>query len=100
MIKAKHGFVVLIDALGTKTDSIESSERYLRAVGKIEEDIKIWHKVACRRKKKKEAKLFKNFEIRFFGDTLLLTYEIKNKSHEYEYFSDLSFCFAVLFVRR
>jgi len=90
-MKAKYGFVVLIDALGTKTDSIESSERYLKAVGDVEEDIQIAHETAFRHKKKRDSKLFKNLRIRFFGDTLLLTYEIKNKSREYEYFDDLSF---------
>jgi hypothetical protein len=90
-MKTKYGFVVLIDALGTKTDSIESSERYLKAVGQIEKAIKISHFIAYRAAETTDLKLFKNLKIRFFGDTLLLTFEIKSKLREHDYFKGLSY---------
>jgi hypothetical protein len=90
-MKTNYGFAVLIDALGTKTHSIESSERYLKAVDQIKYDIELSHTTAFGFKEKEDSKLFKNLSIRFFGDTLLLTYQIKNKAREHEYFDDLSF---------
>ena len=91
IMRTKYGFVVLIDALGTKTDSIDASKKYLESVAQIKDDIRRSHKVAADTRIKKEPNVLKNLKTRFFGDTLLLTYEIKDKSREGENFEELAF---------
>jgi hypothetical protein len=88
-MKTKYGFVVLLDALGTKTDSIESSKKYLSVIADIETDMKSSH--AVMQQGRHDASIFDEFSVRFFGDTLLVTYEVKNKERESEYFESLSF---------
>jgi hypothetical protein len=90
-MKSKYGFVVLLDALGTKTDSIESSKRYLSVISEIESDIKSAHAVTIKGNEKGDPNIFNELSIRFFGDTLLVSYEIKDKSREIDYFDGLSF---------
>jgi hypothetical protein len=90
-MKTKYGFVVLLDALGTKTDSIESSKRYLSVISEIESDIKDSHAVIVKGNEKGGPNIFDELSIRFFGDTLLVTYEIKDKNREIDYFDGISF---------
>jgi len=87
----KYGFIILMDALGTKTDSIESSERYLQTVKDIESDIHSSHKAAFNPAVRNGLNIFDSLSIRFFGDTLLLAHEIKDDKLEYDYFDGLSF---------
>ncbi len=90
-MKTKYGFVVLLDALGTKTDSIESSKRYLSVISEIESDIKSSHNTVIHMREKGDPNIFDKLSIRFFGDTLLVTYEVKDKNREIDYFDGLSF---------
>lgn len=90
-MKTKYGFVVLIDALGTKTDSIESSKKYLDAVSEIKDEIRRSHGAAFDEEEKRDANLLNKLKTRFFGDTLLLTYEIKERPQEIKYFDRLMF---------
>src|SRR5258708_6100289 len=88
IMKTKYGFITLLDALGTKTNSIESSKQYLKTVGEIEENIRLSHKAAFdpKSEKRERLKVVDALSIRFFGDTLLLAHEIQARNLEYEIF--------------
>jgi hypothetical protein len=90
MLKAKYGFVVLVDALGTKTDTIESSLHYLKVIDAIKSQVQFAHQANLEVGLFKQ-KVFKSLSIRFFGDTIMITYQVKKKNLEYEYFDNLSF---------
>jgi hypothetical protein len=86
----KYGFVALLDALGTKTASIDESKKYLDLINNIKELIKL-SLAATLDNPDIDPKIFDELSIHFFGDTLLITYEIKDKNKEVDYFSRISF---------
>jgi hypothetical protein len=91
-MKTKYGFVIILDGMGTKTETIEDSINYLNKIGNIEQEIKAALS-ATLPNDEAGRKFFYDIPIRFFGDTLLMTYEVKDKSLEYKYFIRL--CFVV-----
>lgn len=90
MIKAKYGFVALVDALGTKTNTIDFSIRYLKAIDSIEQDVKDALE-AVFEYNGSVPRIFKDLSIRFFGDTILMTYQVKWNGLEHDCFDTFSF---------
>ena len=90
-LDTKYGFVILLDALGARTASLDDGKRYLAVIREIEDDIRSNLEITLRVDKKNESALFDKLAVRFFGDTILITYEIQDRSKEREYFLRITF---------
>jgi hypothetical protein len=94
-LQPKYGFVALLDALGTKTASIKSAQRYLDNINEIESGIQYALKATvvpdALKNPKLDPEIFSEISTRFFGDTILITYEIKDRKQELEYFTRITF---------
>lgn len=81
--KRKTGVIAIIDALGTKTNSLESAEAYLAELDKIKSGISVSMKVMIDAQEQEHLKdTLKDLKVRFFGDLALLSLEIKAPEHE------------------
>jgi hypothetical protein len=63
--------------------------RYLKAIDAIKDQIKGAHSGVTMDIKDVDPKIFDNLSIRFFGDTILITYQIKNRAHECKYYDQI-----------
>lgn len=96
----KKGIVALLDALGTRTGTIESAMAYLRAVEKIRGRIKSNLEITLQRLEDKPElrNMLAALRFRFFGDSILFTYEITDEKQFTEYFHRLGFILNTLMV--
>ncbi len=96
----KKGIVALLDALGLRTATIETAEAYLLSVEKIKTNIQDSLKTTLveRELKDKPAlrKMFADLKPRFFGDSILFTYEITDEGLFNDYFLRIAFVLNML----
>lgn len=97
-LNPKYGFVVLLDALGTRTASLDKAKHYLSLIRTIEEQIK-GSLQATLSGRDVDPQIFDTLSIRFFGDTLLITYEIKDAKREAQYFERIAFVLQLFLCR-
>lgn len=89
-MKTKYGFVAVLDALGTRTASLGEAAKYLTLIQDIESEITTSLHVTLHDKGVDPA-IFDKLSIRFFADTILITYEVKDKRKELQYFTRITF---------
>lgn len=97
--KSKFGIIVLLDALGARNMSIESSQQYLDSVSHLRKEIHDALKITLNidRKEKRGAEiLFNRLRPRFFGDSLLMTYEIVRERQINSYLARIGFILNTL----
>jgi len=98
--KEKYGLVVLLDALGTSTASIHESAHYLTVVKALKARIKVSLETTLR-SHQDDPKLMSaltNLRPRFFGDSVLLTYEITDQELFVGYLARILFIINLLIV--
>jgi hypothetical protein len=99
-MKPKYGFVALLDTLGQKTATMSDSEAYLKKIDEIRLEVESsLHGTLD--DKDIDPLLFKDLSIHFFGDSILITYEIADRNAELDYYRRIVFllrgliCFAL-----
>jgi hypothetical protein len=100
-MNTKYGIVVLLDALGTRTADMETAELYLKTIKRIQERISKHKKikVVSGESETDDASRtrtripFRDLKSKFFGDSILLTFEIKKGDDLLDKLMDL--CFIV-----
>jgi hypothetical protein len=91
-IDSKFGFIALLDALGTRTATIDNSKRYLSAVESLKDSIKETTHITVQDVKEEDLRLsFADLKPRFFGDSILLSYEVNNREKFDEYLHRIVF---------
>jgi hypothetical protein len=96
----KMGIVALLDALGLRTATIESAEAYLLSVQKIKAGIPESLQITLDDEELKDKpalqKMLAGLKPRFFGDSILFTYEITNEKLFTDYFDRIAFVLNIL----
>lgn len=103
-MKSKYGFVVLVDALGARSATIEESFRYLKIIDEIKRDIKIALSATLDNAKSLsgvsiDPNILDDLSPRFFGDTILITYQVKKTALEFDCFIRLCFILETFICR-
>jgi hypothetical protein len=100
---APTGIVVLLDSLGTRTSNLDQAGSYLLSLEDLKKDVEGTLKVYLEDHPKETLKFYEQLKIRFFGDSMLITYETQQKDslHLYiEYlYTALSFLYIAAFDR-
>jgi hypothetical protein len=99
VLNTKFGIVAMVDALGSRTAGIDSSRNYLNAIRKLEAEITSLISVTLSSAEEKTAGMrdaLEAFNPRFFGDTILCTYEVADKGHFHEFFARATFVLNAL----
>lgn len=79
-LKPKFGIIALLDALGARTMSIQSSAEYLDNIAVLKREIKETLQITLDEEDGFSASdLFVNLKPRFFGDSILMTYEVRDE---------------------
>jgi len=96
----KKGIVALLDALGTRTGTIENAVAFLQSVEKIRAKIGKNLEITLQQLKDKPElrKMLAGLRFRFFGDTILFTYEIIDEKRFIDYFHRLAFVLNTLML--
>jgi hypothetical protein len=75
----KYGIVVLLDALGARTASIEESKNYMTALEAIKEDIQSSNELEHLDIPNEIRKSFGDITPRIFGDSILITSPLRDR---------------------
>lgn len=96
----KKGIVALLDALGTRTGTIENAVAFLQSVEKIRANIGRNLEITLQQLKDKPElrEMLAGLRFRFFGDTILFTYEIIDEKRFIDYFHRLAFVLNTLML--
>jgi hypothetical protein len=91
-LNSKFGIVVIIDALGARTQSIENSVEYIKSVEKLKQHIQDMYASAKNIIENiEEVEPLNSIKTIFFGDTILFTLEIKDKNKIKNYLFPISY---------
>ena len=75
-IPQKFGIVVLLDALGTRAAHIDQAMGYIKSLEKIQFDVDLTLRARLRDYSEERKQVFKDLSVSYFGDSVLLTYQI------------------------
>ena len=92
-IETKTGVVVLLDALGTRTASVEQAKLYLDCLETLQRDVQGTLNVYLKGQPKETLAFYNQLQLHFFGDTILITYEVIKKD---EFLKYVQYIFVVL----
>lgn len=90
-ITPKFGFVALVDAMGARTADMKQAIQYLEAVERIKFEIDDSLDATLSDLAVHKRMRYGNLKPMFFGDSILLTYEIKKKDDFLEVFRRMCF---------
>jgi len=97
-LKPKFGIVVLMDALGARTMSIQSSAEYLNSIALLKREIQDLHQITLEEEGNPSVSdMFAKLKPRFFGDSILMTYQVRDGELLIEYLDKLVYtlnCFV------
>jgi hypothetical protein len=85
-----YGFVVLLDALGSKTASLTDAKRYIESVDRIRTYATYSYNASIKGSPK-ETDRKNDLTTILFGDTILMTLKITDSNEEYAVFEHLCF---------
>ena len=96
----KYGLVVLLDALGTRTSSLSDSMHYLGAVKTLKKRIQVSLNTTLQAHYKDPdiVASLDTLRPRFFGDSVLITYEITDQQLFVHYLSRILFILNLFLV--
>jgi len=77
-IERKFGILALMDALGARTMNIEKSEKYLKGIASLEFAIQTTYHITQGEESDPSLLPVKELKPRFFGDSILMTYQVQN----------------------
>ncbi|MFA5148850.1 MAG: hypothetical protein WC491_06980 [Candidatus Omnitrophota bacterium] len=97
-MKSKFGIIALFDALGARSASVDASIKYLNAVKHLQKEIISTLRLTLKGefKSKSQAKIFRDLKPRFFGDSILMTYYVKDVRKFDKYFIRIAFIIRCL----
>lgn len=97
-LKPKFGIVALMDALGARTMSIESSAEYLDSIALLKREIQDARQITLEEESDPSVSdMFAKLKPRFFGDSILMTYQVRDAKLLIDYLDKLVFilnCFV------
>lgn len=99
--KTKYGIVVLLDALGARTASLSDSLHYLKTVRTLKSRVHASLQTTLAELHGRDPDIetaLKTLRLSFFGDSVLLTYEIKDQTLFVHYLSRILFILTLFLV--
>jgi hypothetical protein len=87
----KFGFVALLDALGTRTSTLENAQQYLASLELLKDNVQSATDVTLEGTSDDLKAGLSDLKPRFFGDSILLTYSILDEARFEEYFKRILF---------
>lgn len=103
-LKPKFGIVALMDALGARTMSIQSSEEYLESITFLKGKIQSIYQIALEASSDPSAlDTLAELKPRFFGDSILMTYQVQDEELLIDYLRKLVAtlnCFVPIAIER
>jgi hypothetical protein len=95
---AKYGIVVLLDALGTRTATIDEARAYLSSLAVLQHDVKNSLEVFLREHSQETLEFYNNLAVHFFGDSVLLIYDIVPTEPLHRYLAYLCSVLQVFYI--
>jgi len=93
----KYGIVVLLDALGIRTTNALESKTYFNKINKLRrEDIPILLLALFAADKSMDTKALPDLTYRFFGDSILITYQVADLTKLIQYFHKIAIFLNIL----